>query len=228
MYTHAHTHIHKLTLAHPSQSRNTILDGTLPCTKDEAIQLAALQCYIQYGKITSLDNFPIVCGFLPHGYFEIPHAQHAIWNEYEKLQRFTESEAKFAYIQLCRSLPTYGITIFHVKERSKIKLVPILLGISKDTIMTLDLKAKCVVNSWPLNTVHSWAQTSNTFSLVSTTCMVLYLLNYYAWCHIEGRHASKCIFVHTGCTSWDSIYFDCYFHCFIPNRNLVRTWDILW
>ena len=158
-----------LTLTHIFilQSRNAILDGTLPCTKDEAIQLAALQYYIQYGKQTSLKNIPNVSGFLPHEYIDIPRVQCVIWKEYNKLQRLIEPEAKFAYIQLCRSLPIYGITIFHVKERSKKKLVPVLLGISKDAIMTLDVKTKCAVNSWPLCTVHSWAQTPNTFSLVS-------------------------------------------------------------
>ena len=168
-YIAVHTHKCMLTLTHICilQSRNAILDGSLPCTKDEAIQLAALQYYIQYGKQTSLKSFPNLSGFLPHECIEIPHAQCVIWKEFNKLQRLTEPEAKFAYIQLCRSLPTYGITIFHVKERSKIKLVPILLGISKDAIMTLDGKTKCIVNSWPLCTVHSWAQTPNTFSLVS-------------------------------------------------------------
>eukprot|EP00731_Ephydatia_muelleri_P017014 Em0010g112a len=54
------------------QSRNAILDGTLPCTKDEAIQLAALQYYIQqkeaaakkvsiqvYGKAIRLVSVPV-------------------------------------------------------------------------------------------------------------------------------------------------------------------------
>ena len=166
MHVCTNTHAHLIYIC-ALQSTNAILDGTLPCTKDEAIQLAALQYYIQYGKQTSLKNFPNVSGFLPHGYRNISCAECVIWKEYNKLQRLTEPEAKFAYIQLCRSLPTYGITIFHVKERSKMKLVPILLGISKDAIMTLDLKTKCIVNSWPLCVVHSWAQTPNIFSLVS-------------------------------------------------------------
>ena len=170
--THAHPRAHTC-VCPPSQSRNTILDGTLPCTKDEAIQLAALQCYIQYGKQTSWSNFLGISGFLPHGYRNKSQVQRVIRREYEKLQKLTESEAKFAYIQLCRSLPTYGITIFLVNKREKMKFVPILLGISKDTIMSLDLKTKRITNSWPLYTVHSWAKTSNIFSLVSRYLITL-------------------------------------------------------
>ena len=162
-------HAHTCTCTYTrTQSKGAILDGTLPCTKEEATLLAAIQCHIQYGKHDSSKLIPIV-EFLPNEYLRAPDVECAIMNEYEKLWRFTEPEAKFAYIQQCRSLPTYGLTIFHVKKKAfeKMKLIPILLGIKRDAIITLEVKTKCVADSWPLQRVHSWAQTPNTFVLVS-------------------------------------------------------------
>jgi hypothetical protein len=88
--------------------------------------------------------------------------------EYKKLVGLNEPEAKLAYIQQCRLLPTYGATFFHVKGRSAgIMFVPRLLGISKDAITVLDPKSKLVLQSWPVEDIHNWACTPNTFSLAS-------------------------------------------------------------
>lgn len=35
--------------------------------------------------------------------------------QYQKLGNYDEKEAKLRYVQLCRSLPTYGITFFLIK-----------------------------------------------------------------------------------------------------------------
>ena len=67
-----------------------------------------------------------------------------VLQEYEELSGLAELKAKLQYIQLCRSLKTYGVTFFHVKEKMKgrSKLVPRLLGITFDCIMTVDEKTK--------------------------------------------------------------------------------------
>lgn len=59
----------------------------------------------------------------------------------------SELNAKFRYIQLCRSLRTYGVTFFLVKEKMKgrNRLVPRLLGITKESIMRVDENTKQVV-----------------------------------------------------------------------------------
>jgi len=58
----------------------------------------------------------------------------------------SELNAKFRYIQLCRSLRTYGVTFFLVKEKMKgrNRLVPRLLGITKESIMRVDENTKQV------------------------------------------------------------------------------------
>jgi talin len=72
-----------------------------------------------------------------------------IIKEYSKLIGMSEVNAKFRYIQLCRSLKTYGITTFVVKlapsvEQQKKQKKPqkVLLGITRDSIMFLNFETK--------------------------------------------------------------------------------------
>lgn len=67
----------------------------------------------------------------------------------------SELNAKFRYIQLCRSLRTYGVTFFLVKEKMKgrNRLVPRLLGITKESIMRVDENTKQVCSIVTMVTV---------------------------------------------------------------------------
>lgn len=70
-----------------------------------------------------------------------------ILTEWKKLTGTSEINAKYRYVQFCRSLKTYGITLFQVKEKpegSK-RLVPKMLGFTRDAI--LRMSAECEVNS---------------------------------------------------------------------------------
>ena len=151
-----------------TQSMDAILNSTHPCTKEEAILLAALQCHIQYGKHDGSRHFSTT-KFLPNEYIGISNMEQCVWNEYKKLQSLTEPDAKVAYINQCHLSPTYGFTFFLVNEKTvgKMKFVPRLFGISKDAIMTLDVNTKQILQTWPLNAVHNWAPGHNTFSLAS-------------------------------------------------------------
>lgn len=50
--------------------------------------------------------------------------------------------------------------------KSKNKLVPRLLGITKESVMRVDEKTKEVVQEWPLTTVKRWAASPKSFTLV--------------------------------------------------------------
>ena len=58
----------------------------------------------------------------------------------------SEANAKLRYIKLCKSLRTYGVTFFLVKEKTKLlnRSVPRLLGISKESVMRVDVNDKQV------------------------------------------------------------------------------------
>lgn len=50
--------------------------------------------------------------------------------------------------------------------KGKNKLVPRLLGITKDSVMRVDEKTKEVLQEWPLTTVKRWAASPKSFTLV--------------------------------------------------------------
>lgn len=89
--------------------------------------------------------------------------------QHKQCAKQSEVEAKVNYCQFCRSLKTYGITFFLVKERvkGKSKLVPRLLGINKDSVVRVDERTKDIIKTWPLTTVKRWAASPNSFTLVS-------------------------------------------------------------
>ena len=175
--THWKIHTNFLT-CNPSQSRNTILDGTLPCTKDEAIQLAALQCYIQYGKYDGSNLAPgclTLTDFIPKQYTSVRDIESLMYKEYRMLWDIDELEAKYRYIQLCSSLPTFGTTLFLVQERRAGKKdTSCLLGVGRDNIVRLDVKRKNILSTWPLSTIRRWIYYTDSFSLVMyLICLML-------------------------------------------------------
>lgn len=65
--------------------------------------------------------------------------------------------------------------IFHIllqeKMKGKNKLVPRLLGVTKDSVMRVDEKTKEVLQEWPLTTVKRWAASPKSFTLVIFLCI---------------------------------------------------------
>ena len=174
-YAHTHTHTHTHTYAkHMNllKSRDAILDGTHPCTKKEAIFLAGLQCHIQHGKYDKTKHVPgflNLLEYLPAEYISVRDIENSILKEHMKVEHLKPIEAMLSYIQLCQSLPTYGVTYFMVKRKLKGRLwmTPALIGVRKDSIMVLDISTKDVTCSWPLMTVQSWGFNNKIFSVVS-------------------------------------------------------------
>jgi talin len=100
------------------QARDDILKATHPCSADEAVQFAAMQCQVQLGDHnpqthTALD----LSKYLPAEHAKAKGMEKRILQEHRKLKGLTELNAKYRYIQLCRSLKTYGMTFFLVKEK---------------------------------------------------------------------------------------------------------------
>ena len=52
------------------------------------------------------------------------------------------------------------------KMKGRNKLVPRLLGITRESIMRVDENTKEVLKTWPLTTVRRWAASPNSFTLV--------------------------------------------------------------
>uniref|UniRef100_A0AAQ5X3I9 Talin 1 n=1 Tax=Amphiprion ocellaris TaxID=80972 RepID=A0AAQ5X3I9_AMPOC len=117
------------------QARDDILNGSHPVSFDKACEFAGYQCQIQFAHIHDLFSFEI--------------------------------EAKVSYVKLARSLKTYGVSFFLVKEKmkGKNKLVPRLLGITKESVMRVDEKTKEVIQEWNLTNIKRWAASPKSFTL---------------------------------------------------------------
>ncbi|XP_033328616.2 talin_middle and talin-RS domain-containing protein rhea isoform X1 [Megalopta genalis] len=152
------------------QARDAILDGTHPVTQEKACIFAGIQCQIQFGDYKEDKHKPGFLDlkeFLPQSYVKVKGIEKKIFAEHKKHAAVSELDAKVLYTKTARSLSTYGVTFFLVKEKmkGKNKLVPRLLGVTKDSVLRLDEKTKEILKTWPLTTVRRWGASPNTFTL---------------------------------------------------------------
>ena len=128
---------------------------------------------------------------MPPEYVEEKEIDKRIFQEHRKLQGMTKLNAKVSFVQLCRSLKTYGVTFFLVqvhfspssslfffpplpkpqapnikteqqeKVPKKNKMVKILLGVTRESVMRLDAESKEVLKVWSLTTLRRWAASPN-------------------------------------------------------------------
>lgn len=176
------------------QSRDGIIDGTHPVTQAEAMQFAGLQCQIQFGKHVESKHKPgflELKEFLPKEYVKVKGIEKKVFQEHKACADMSDVQAKVKYTQLCRSLKTYGITFFLVKEKmkGKNKLVPRLLGITKDSVVRMDEKTKEILKTWPLTALKRWAPSPNSFTLDLGD----YSNEYYSVQTTEGEQISQLI-----------------------------------
>uniref|UniRef100_A0A8C1VRU9 Talin 1 n=1 Tax=Cyprinus carpio TaxID=7962 RepID=A0A8C1VRU9_CYPCA len=151
------------------QARDDILNGSHPVSFDKACEFAGFQCQIQFGDHNESKHKPGFLDlkeFLPKEYIK-NKGEKRIFQAHKNCQNMTEIEAKVSYVKLARSLKTYGVSFFLVKEKmkGKNKLVPRLLGITKECVMRVDEKTKEVIQEWSLTNIKRWAASPKSFTL---------------------------------------------------------------
>lgn len=176
------------------QAREAILDGTHPVRQEDAVQFAALQVQVQLGDHKEQSHKPGMLDlkeYLPQSYMRVNKIEKKIFQEHEQLRGTPEVDAKVKYVKLARGLPTFGVHFFLVKEKMKGKnrLVPRLLGITKESVLRLDEKTKEILKTWPLTTVRRWAASPNVFTLDFGD----YQDQYYSVQTTEGEQISQLI-----------------------------------
>ncbi|XP_053720524.1 talin-2 isoform X1 [Synchiropus splendidus] len=176
------------------QARDDILNGSHPVSFDKACEFGGIQAQIQFGphmEIKHKPGFLDLKEFLPKEYIKQRGSEKKVFQEHKNCGDLTEIEAKVKYVKLARSLRTYGVSFFLVKEKmkSKNKLVPRLLGITKESVMRVDERTKDVVQEWPLTTVKRWAASPKSFTLDFGE----YQESYYSVQTTEGEQISQLI-----------------------------------
>uniref|UniRef100_A0A8C5KZ10 Talin 2 n=1 Tax=Jaculus jaculus TaxID=51337 RepID=A0A8C5KZ10_JACJA len=176
------------------QARDDILNGSHPVSFEKACEFGGFQAQIQFGPHVEHKHKPGFLDlkeFLPKEYIKQRGAEKRIFQEHKNCGEMSEIEAKVKYVKLARSLRTYGVSFFLVKEKMKGKnrLVPRLLGITKDSVMRVDEKSKEVLQEWPLTTVKRWAASPKSFTLDFGE----YQESYYSVQTTEGEQISQLI-----------------------------------
>ncbi|KAM8985307.1 talin-1 isoform 2-T2 [Guaruba guarouba] len=151
------------------QARDDILNGSHPVSFDKACEFAGYQCQIQFGPHNEQKHKPgflELKDFLPKEYMK-QKGERKIFMAHKSCGSMSEIEAKVRYVKLARSLKTYGVSFFLVKEKmkGKNKLVPRLLGITKECVMRVDEKTKEVIQEWNLTNIKRWAASPKSFTL---------------------------------------------------------------
>ncbi|XP_021410403.1 talin-1 [Lonchura striata] len=151
------------------QARDDILNGSHPVSFDKACEFAGHQCQIQFGPYNEQKHKPgflELKDFLPKEYIK-QKGERKIFMAHKSCGNMSEIEAKVRYVKLARSLKTYGVSFFLVKEKmkGKNKLVPRLLGITKECVMRVDEKTKEVIQEWSLTNIKRWAASPKSFTL---------------------------------------------------------------
>uniref|UniRef100_A0A8D3E8L8 Talin 2 n=1 Tax=Scophthalmus maximus TaxID=52904 RepID=A0A8D3E8L8_SCOMX len=176
------------------EARDDILNGSHPVSFDKAGEFAGIQAQIQFGPHVEHKHKPGFLDlkeFLPKEYIKQRGSEKKIFQDHKNCGEMTEIEAKVKYVKLARSLQTYGVSFFLVKEKmkGKNKLVPRLLGITKESVMRVDERTKDVVQEWPLTTVKRWAASPKSFTLDFGE----YQESYYSVQTTEGEQISQLI-----------------------------------
>ncbi|OCU02863.1 hypothetical protein XELAEV_18008634mg [Xenopus laevis] len=146
-----------------------ILNGSHPVSFDKACEFAGYQCQVQFGphnEVKHKPGFLELKDFLPKEYIK-QKGERKIFLAHKQCGNMSEIEAKARYVKLARSLKTYGVSFFLVKEKmkGKNKLVPRLLGITKECVMRVDEKTKEVIQEWNLTNIKRWAASPKSFTL---------------------------------------------------------------
>jgi talin len=148
-----------------NQSKEMILSGKHPTSLDEAAQFGAIQMQIEFGNHEPdkhRHGFIKLKDFVASEYHKHKELEKKIYAEHGKLQGTTDLNAKFRYVQLIRSMKTYGVSFFLVKEPpSKLnkKTQNILLGVTKSSVVRMDIVTKAFLTEWKLTQLRRWAAT---------------------------------------------------------------------
>jgi len=154
------------------QGRDGIVSGMNPTTKDEAVLAAALQAQIEHGIFNPHVHKP---GFLelekyiPPDKMKIKDMEACILRQWKGLGSMDTQDLKHKYHKLCKTLATYGQTIYTVtrKEMVKKKRVDVVykLGFTSTEVLIMNEDCKVVLKHYPYDYLRRWQFTSQLVKL---------------------------------------------------------------
>ena len=161
------------------QAKGMVIRGFLPTSRDQAIDLAALGLQIRHGNFdperTKKKGWLEPEEFLAKQWYKskkkMVDLEKDIAKEWKRKVGLNEANAKYRYLQTCRSLPTWGITHWRVEEKVQVKKnVPpkwvfIRVGITRKSFLVMDDKTYEVLKEWPIHKIKRWSASDVGFTL---------------------------------------------------------------
>eukprot|EP01119_Soliformovum_irregulare_P003649 TRINITY_DN1451_c0_g1_i1.p1 TRINITY_DN1451_c0_g1~~TRINITY_DN1451_c0_g1_i1.p1 ORF type:complete len:265 (-),score=35.17 TRINITY_DN1451_c0_g1_i1:52-846(-) len=130
------------------QHRDEILERThiLPSDRDRKIELAAIVCHIEHGPFA-----PDLCSNISEQLFEMWEIKNdrgsieMLEGEWLRCDGMTKEQSSFRFVQVCRSLSTYGAATFPAQIVDSVKVV---LVIGRNRIFIFD-DSRNLIREWP-------------------------------------------------------------------------------
>jgi len=151
-------------------AQKNIVDGEYPVTRNDARDFAAIQMQVVYGDhdpTKHKEGWIDVNQFFPPAYRKDKKLEKEVYTEHRKLVGTKDMNAKYRYVQLVRSLKSYGITYFKCKQKikDKKKFEDVLIGVTRSNILKVDPKTMSTVREWDWSQMRRWSSIKDTFTL---------------------------------------------------------------
>ncbi|XP_004364199.2 hypothetical protein CAOG_03360 [Capsaspora owczarzaki ATCC 30864] len=165
------------------QSREAILNETLPCGEEDCSVLSALHMHIEslhrrpsvVGRVIEKPSADSMCSpdlvkeCVPPCFQKSKTLGKKIRTQLDRFSELSDRDAKHFYVQSCQLLASYRCKLFLVKDASGGKLSrsqPRIFGVNIDHIVLMDVKTKDMIQRIELQHLTSWEGTAGGDSVV--------------------------------------------------------------
>jgi len=156
---------------HYHQELPKLLRGYHKCTKDDAVQLAALQFRVRFGEDKSqFGNIPsMLKELVPHDM--ISEMSQDDWKKnivaaFNKSTGKNKQDAKISFLKILARWPTFGSAFFEVKQSTEPKYPEqLLIAINKNGVNLIDPANKNILDTFPFTKISNWSSGGTYFHM---------------------------------------------------------------
>ena len=144
------------------QCQRALVGGRYPCSLEDSETFAGYQLQIEHGnyekrkeKIIKLE------AVLPKSILKKASTK-TIFKNWDQLAGSEVLDVKYRYVQLCRSLETYGVAMFPIKEQTKKgKVEDFYVGLTKQYILRMEAETRKIIEKTPILYIKKWSSNPN-------------------------------------------------------------------
>jgi myosin-7 len=156
---------------HYHQELPKLLRGYHKCSKEEAVQLAALQYRVRFGEDKKeFGSIPqMLKEFVPSDLIASQSAdawKKAIVAQFNKSAGKSKNEAKTSFLKIIARWPTFGSAFFEVRQSTEPKYPDeLLIAINKNGVNLIDKSNKKILATHPFTKISNWSSGGTYFHM---------------------------------------------------------------